>query len=112
MKPEKIVELTEQMLNAQERYFKSGKNPQMLYEAKRLEDRVRKAITKAKDDNPMLFTPDPQEVDIPGTIGQRPQDAGTPQLVFSLPTKDVEARLRTLWNGKITPVRIIVRIEE
>ena len=112
MKPEKIVELTELMLNAQERYFKSGKNPQMLYDAKRLEERVRKAIARAKEENPMLFQTDPQEVDIPGVIVSLPNTPGTPRLTFSLPPEQVDGRLRGLWNGKSTPVRIIVRLEE
>ena len=111
MKPEKIVELTELMLQAQERYFKSGKNPALLSKAKSLEARVRKAIANAKAGDPTLFQPDPMEADIPGTI-EVPQGASEPMLRFTPAWPAVRAELKRLQSQRVTSVRIIIRVEE
>lgn len=111
MKPEKIIELTELMLQAQERYFKSGKNPALLSKAKTLEARVKKAIAKAKEETPALFVTDPHEADIPGTI-ETPQGGDAPILRFTPSMYAVTEQLRRLQTGKVTAVRIIIRPEE
>lgn len=111
MKPEKIIELTELMLNAQERYFKSGKNPAALTKAKTLEARVRKAIKAAKEATPALFVTDPAEADIPGTI-ETPQGGDQPILRFTPAMPAVVDELRRLQTGRVTAVRIIIRPEE
>lgn len=111
MKPEKIVELTDIMMQAQQRYFKS-KSPEALTHAKNLERRVRDAIAGAKRQNPSLFQPDPLEADIPGVIDSV---GGSQQVMvkFLQPWPEVANKLKALSAGRYsTPVRIIVRLEE
>ena len=110
MKPEKIVELTELMLQAQERYFKSGKNPALLTKAKTLEKRVKKAIEATKQEQPALFQPDPLEADLPGTIETGAE--GAPVLRFTPSMSSVMGELRRLQTTRTTAVRIIIRVEE
>lgn len=111
MKPEKIVELTDIMMQAQQRYFKS-KSPEALAHAKNLERRVRDAIAGAKRQNTSLFQPDPLEVDIPGVIDST-DGAHQVTLKCLQPWPEIASKLKALSGGRAgTPVRIIVRLEE
>lgn len=113
MKTEKIIELVDLMMTAQERYFKSGKNPALLGRAKSLEGRVRRAIRGAKEENPQLFQPEPLHIDFPGKIFCA--NNGAPGLSFEISKPQLDRYLETMRRAagkKELPVRVIISPEE